>query len=85
MVSDLLNIESEIVNGNVRISPQEIGKYKKNTNHAWNVIKIDNKWITIDATWAAGFVINGKWERKFSEYFFNIPLSKINKTHFPDS
>ena len=31
----------------------------------------------------AGYVINGKWQRHFNDYFFNIPKEKLFLTHFP--
>ena len=82
-ICDLLTIESEVISGNVRSSYLEIGKPKKSTNHAWNAVKINNKWIILDATWAAGYEMNGKWVKKFDNYFYNIPKEKILKTHYP--
>ena len=82
---NLMGIESDVIKGNVRSSPREIGLPRKQTNHAWNIVKINNNWIIVDATWASGAVINGKWNRKFSNYYFNIPKNKIGKTHFPDN
>ncbi len=82
---DLMNIESILLKGYVRNNASEISETPEGTNHVWNVVKINNKWIFIDATWAAGFVINGKWQRVFSDYFFNIPRDKIGLTHYPES
>lgn len=83
-ICDLLDIEAEVIKGNVRNSPQEIGKIESISNHAWNAVKLNNKWIIIDVTWAAGHEINGKWIRKFENYFYNIPKDKIFKTHYPE-
>ena len=82
-ICDLLTIESEVISGNVRSSYLEIGKPEKSTNHAWNAVKINNKWIILDATWAAGYEMNGKWVKKFDNYFYNITKKKILKTHYP--
>jgi transglutaminase/protease-like cytokinesis protein 3 len=83
-ICDLLNIESEVIKGYVRNDAKEIGKIKDDTNHAWNAVKIDGKWMILDATWAAGYEYNGRWIRKFNGYFFNMPKSKIFKTHYPE-
>ncbi|MEE9408906.1 MAG: transglutaminase domain-containing protein [Polaribacter sp.] len=83
-ICDLLGLESEVIKGNVRNLPQEIGKPVNTSNHAWNAIKLNNKWIILDATWAAGYEYNGRWIRKFDPYFYNIPKEKIFKTHFPE-
>lgn len=82
---DLMGIESILMKGYVRNNASEISDTPQDTNHVWNVVKINGKWIFIDATWAAGFVVNGKWERVFSGYFFDIPRSKIGLTHYPSS
>lgn len=81
---DLLDIESEVIKGNVRNVPQEIGNPEKETNHAWNAVKLNGNWIILDATWAAGYEYNGRWLKKFDNYFYNIPKDKIFKTHFPE-
>ena len=84
-VCDLLNIEAEVIKGYVRNSAEEIGKVPGTTNHAWNAVKLKNKWIILDATWAAGFEMNGKWKRHFNPYYFNIPKKKVFQTHFPSA
>lgn len=83
-VCDLLGIEAEVIKGNARTNPKEIGKPKRGTNHAWNAVKLNGKWIILDATWAAGYEMNGKWIRNFENYFYNIPKNKIFKTHLPE-
>ncbi|APZ45095.1 transglutaminase [Polaribacter reichenbachii] len=83
-ICDLLNIESQVIKGNVRSDARKIGKVQNSTNHAWNTVKINGNWIILDATWAAGYEYNGKWIRKFNNYFFNMPKDKIFKTHFPE-
>lgn len=84
-ICDLLQIEAKVIKGYVRNSPSEIGKPKRESNHAWNAVKLNNKWLLLDATWAAGFEENGKWIQKFNNYFYNIPKEKIFKTHFPEN
>lgn len=84
-ICSLLKIQNQVIKGYVRNSSNDIGKIKTQTNHAWNAVKLNNKWLYIDATWAAGFVINGKWERNFNDYFFNIPKQKYLLTHYPEN
>jgi transglutaminase/protease-like cytokinesis protein 3 len=81
---DLLKIEAEVIKGNVRNTADEIGQISNTTNHAWNAVKIDKKWIILDVTWAAGSETNGKWIRNFDDYFYDIPTHKIFKTHYPE-
>ena len=84
-ICTLLNVENEVVKGYVRNSINDIANPKSTTNHAWNAVKINNQWVYIDATWAAGFVKNGKWLSAFNEYYYNIPKEKYFKTHYPES
>ena len=83
-ICDLLGIEAEVLKGYVRNDAREIGTLPNATNHAWNAVKINQKWIILDATWAAGHEYNGKWVREFNDYFFDMPKNKIFKTHYPD-
>ena len=83
-ICDLLGIESEVIKGYVRNDASEIGEIPNSTNHAWNGVKLHNKWIILDVTWAAGYAYNGRWVRAFNNYFYTIPKEKIFNTHFPD-
>lgn len=82
-ICDLLKIEAAVITGYVRIDSREIGKPSNSPNHAWNAVKIDGKWLILDATWAAGSIYNNNWIRKFNDYFFDMPKDKMFKTHFP--
>lgn len=81
-ICDLLNITCRVINGNVRVDASEIGKIEKSTNHAWNLVYLNKKWIFMDATWAAGFGMNGKWHRSFNPFFYNTTKNSIVKTHY---
>jgi len=83
-LADLMNIEATVIKGYVRNSAYEIGRVPQTTNHAWNAVKIENKWILLDATWASGYLYNGKWVKNFNEYYYAIDLRKVNRTHYPD-
>lgn len=83
-VCTLLNIENEVVEGYVRSSSNEINSPILQPNHAWNAVKLNNKWLFIDATWASGYEYNRKWIRKFNPYYYNIPKTTFFKTHLPE-
>ena len=82
-LADLLGIEAQVIKGYVRNSAQEIGRVPRTTNHAWNAVKLNNKWVLLDATWAAGYLFNGKWIKRFNDYYFDVDSKKIGKTHYP--
>lgn len=83
-VCDLLGLENEVIEGYVRNSSRTIGKPRATPNHAWNAVKIDNKWLYVDTTWGAGAESNGRWVRRFNPYYFNIPKKKYFQTHLPE-
>jgi hypothetical protein len=51
--------------------------------HAWNAIKIAGKWQLVDATWGAGWLKEGKFDKGFVDYYFCPPLQALVLTHFP--
>ena len=83
-ICDLIGIKASVINGYARNSAEEIGKIPGFSDHAWNAIYLNNQWIIVDATWGAGRVINGKWEKHFSEYFYNISKNKVSLSHHPE-
>lgn len=80
-----LGIESTIVFGNLRSDPLQIGQMPDVTNHAWNVVKIDNNWQFIDVTLAAGYVSSktNLFIFYFNDaYFFTNP-ERFFLNHYP--
>ena len=80
-----LGLESTIVFGNLRADPAQIGEMPNVTNHAWNVVKIDNIWQFVDVTLAAGFVSSTTNLFKFyfnDAYFFTNP-ERFFLNHYP--
>ena len=53
-----------------------MGDKFKDTDHAWNVIKVDNKWLLFDVTWASGYAENKNGKlvstSEFEPYWFNV-------------
>ncbi|MCH2216888.1 MAG: transglutaminase [Flavobacteriales bacterium] len=82
-LADLLGIESQVVKGYTRNSAQDIGKVPPAPNHAWNAVKINQKWMMLDPTWAAGYLSYGRWIKNFNASFFDINPQKIKRTHYP--
>ena len=82
-ICTLLNIENELVYGYVRRSINDIGYIPTSKNHVWNAVKIDDEWIYVDATWAAGYVSDGIWQQKLNTSYFNIKKEDLRLTHYP--
>jgi transglutaminase-like putative cysteine protease len=65
-----------------------VGSHFTETDHAWNVIKIDGKWKLFDVTWASGSGTNkgGKLvsTKKFDPFWFDVNPHAFVFTHFPE-
>jgi hypothetical protein len=64
-----------------------IGESMTKPNHAWNVVKIDDRWYLLDSTWDAGSV--SKESRKFIKnsgefQFFLVNPSYFIYSHYPE-
>src|SRR5690606_2162152 len=70
--------------GYAKTSTGEIGHIVNTTNHAWNAVKIDNKWKLIDATWSTGNDEANPGSFNFSEEYFLIKPEKLILNHFPE-
>lgn len=82
-VCDLLGIEAHVIKGYVRINTSEIGAIPSSTNHAWNAVKLNGRFVVLDATWAAGYEFQNRWVRDFNPYYYDISNTDIFKTHYP--
>jgi transglutaminase/protease-like cytokinesis protein 3 len=58
---------------------------KTKPNHAWNAIKINNKWYLSDPTWASGYVKleRTKYYRDFDETYFLVSPDEFIANHYP--
>jgi hypothetical protein len=70
--------------GYVRDHDSMIG-VKTKPNHAWNAVKIDNKWYLSDPTWASGYVDfqRTKYYRRFNETYFLVSPDEFIANHYP--
>ena len=84
-ICDLLNIEAVVIKGYARNSTGEIGSIPQTSNHAWNAVKVNNKWQLVDATWAAGYAINNQWKKHYTEYYYFPNPIELLRTHYPES
>lgn len=88
-ICDYSKIKCEVINGYSKQSNYD-EKYLNKTNHAWNAVKISDKWEFIDVTWGAGGCSedsNGKLIFKKSlcvRYLLDNPEDFILE-HFPEN
>ena len=81
---ELSNIENNYVTGDGKTSAQDIGFY--NSNHAWNVVKVNGRYQIYDLTWAAGTYdnITNAFNKNFNTQYFNANPEDFISNHFPD-
>ena len=54
-------------------------------NHAWNYIKLDEKWYGIDCTWDDPIIVGGGFLTNFSKYkYFLKGEDEFKKSHIPN-
>ena len=81
----LSNIENNYVTGNGKTSSEDIGFYS--SNHAWNIVKVNEQYQIYDLTWAAGGYDNEKntFKKKFNPQYFNADPVSFISNHYPDN
>jgi transglutaminase/protease-like cytokinesis protein 3 len=53
-------------------------------NHAWNAVRIEDRWFLMDATWGAGYVNErDEYIHEYDEYYFFPPAEELIYSHFP--
>lgn len=81
-----MGLEAVIVPGTSKSHPTHIGKQPGASDHAWNAVKIDDKWHLIDVTWGAGTVTGSplKFEFRFNDGYFLTDPAVFALNHYPD-
>lgn len=51
--------------------------------HAWVVAIVDSNWYFFDPTWAAGYIANGKFVKRFTEEYFMVSPERQIRSHMP--
>ncbi len=65
--------------GSNSLAPEDPRK----SNHAWNMVKIQNYWYLLDSTWDSGYMDGKVAQRAYSTAYFLIKPEWIIYTHFP--
>jgi len=78
---DYSGIQCEVVTGMAKI-PLET----KPSPHAWNAVRLNNKWQLVDATWASGSLSlsEDSFTRKLDTLYYLTPPEVLIIDHFPD-
>lgn len=85
-LATLNGLKCQTVTGDSKTSLNDIGRKRLASNHAWNTVQIEGKWILLDATWG-----NGSYDEKrkviikeFTPIYFDMDPEYFYTKHFPD-
>lgn len=80
-----VNIKAEVIEGlgKVRNSSDPNDHSYRFESHAWNAVKLSNKWYLLDLTWSAGAMLNEQFIRKLNTEFYMPSPSIFRETHCP--
>ncbi len=81
----VVNIPCESITGFTKTEIADINRSLKKTDHAWNCVKLYDKWYLVDVTWATSKfnVVNHKFMKEFDEYYYLTPSEKFILDHYP--
>lgn len=72
-------IRSWVISGYARLDNGQLS----DIGHAWNAVYINEHFYFIDATWASGYMTEGRYRHEFTDKYFMIEPEKFIKTHMP--
>jgi len=86
-LATLVGLKSEVIRGDSKRLLSDIGRQNSQSNHAWNTVQIDRKWILVDATWGQGYYDSNKrtMVNYFNSVYFDTDPKYFFAKHFPDS
>ena len=79
---EISGIENNLVTGMGVTDVGDIGDY--DSNHAWNIVKLNGKHLIFDLTWAAGYGSGDNFRREFNPKYFNSDPKAFIRDHLPD-
>ena len=69
-------LEAKVVYGQVNAGNGWVAQ-----QHAWNEVKVDGKWITVDNTWDSGYIKDGSFVADLNDEYFNCSPATLARTH----
>lgn len=86
-LGEAMGLEVEKVSGYAKGFGYAPGHRFARTNHAWNAVKLNGRWILVDPTWAAGSgkPVNGKLKTiyQYDPYWFDVEPHAFLFSHMP--
>ena len=81
-----VQIECKKISGYAKGYSFQLGETSfKQSNHAWNVIRLEGHWYLIDSTWGTGHLDHkNKNKKELDPYYFLVRPERMIYSHFPD-
>lgn len=71
----LAGLDSKLIYGEVKATNSASGRGR--LSHAWNAVKLDGRWWTIDPTWGAGYLSDTGFVRQETDLYFMMPAAWV--------
>lgn len=86
-LASLVGLKAEVIRGDSKRLLSDIGRQNSQSNHAWNTVQINRKWILVDVTWGQGYYDGNKkaMVNYFNSVYFDTDPKYFFAKHFPDS
>ncbi|MGD1947074.1 MAG: transglutaminase domain-containing protein [Croceivirga sp.] len=78
-----LGIKSKVITGASKTTVKDIGK-RFYSDHAWNIVEIDNTSYLVDVTWGAG-TYGPRFQKELDNSFYLTPPEFFIKRHYPEN
>jgi transglutaminase/protease-like cytokinesis protein 3 len=73
-------LEAAYVVGEARMEGQGL----ETTGHAWNAVKLHDRWYLVDTTWDIGGLMGDRIVRRYGTDYLFTPPEAFGLDHFPD-
>lgn len=86
-IAEKVGLKVQLLTGNAKTTPNQIGRSSKMSNHAWNAVWANDRWMLVDATWGSGYTLTdeNKFVKEYNDFYFDTPPSLFFKQHFPET